>query len=160
VAQKVKNPCHKLYNNCRSTFIKENLFLTFKCKLVHKCFVAVNSKISSLKKLNKKWQTNFGQCQKMFWAKGPNFGVEVIVSVHCVLNCWPLRLWFPKFSETPYMTGSKWHIISELWVYFKSWGSPGFNLKTELNALVECDHMYSDIFLMVVSFSQGILCIF
>jgi len=53
----------------------------------------------------------FGQYEKLFWAKGPNFGGEVIVSSQCVLNCWPLslslRLWFPELSKTPYMTGSK-----------------------------------------------------
>jgi len=49
--KKIKNPCLRLYNSCTSTFIKENLFFTFKCKQVHKCFVAVNSKISILKKI-------------------------------------------------------------------------------------------------------------
>jgi hypothetical protein len=49
--------------------------------------------------------------QKLFWAKGPNFGVEVIVSAQGVLNCLPLQLWFPEFSKTPYMTGRKEHII-------------------------------------------------
>ena len=65
------------------------------------CFVAENSNISILKKWNRKWRTKFGQYQKMFWAKGPDFGGEVIASVHCVLNCWPLRLWFPELSKTP-----------------------------------------------------------
>ena len=48
--KKVKNLCIRLYNRCTRTFIKEKLFFTFKCKQVHKCFVAVNSKISILKK--------------------------------------------------------------------------------------------------------------
>jgi len=61
----------------------------------------------------------FGQYEKLFWAKGPNFGGEVIVSIQCVLNCWPLRLWFPELSKTPYMTGSKLHIISELLSLFQ-----------------------------------------
>jgi hypothetical protein len=39
--KKVKNPCLRLYNHCTSLFIKDNLFLTLKCKLVHKCFVAL-----------------------------------------------------------------------------------------------------------------------
>jgi len=39
--KKVKNPCLRLYNNCTSLFIKDSLFLTLKCKLVHKCFVAL-----------------------------------------------------------------------------------------------------------------------
>jgi len=30
--------------------------------------------------MKKKWQTKFGQYQKLFWVKGPNFGGEVIVS--------------------------------------------------------------------------------
>jgi len=119
--KKVKNPCLRLYNSCTSTFMKENLFLTFKCKSVHKCFVTVNSKISVLKKWNKKWQTKSGQHQKLFWAKGPNFVGEVIVSGHCVLNCWSLGLWFQELSKTPWL-GGKQHIISELWVYFKSVG--------------------------------------
>jgi len=67
----------------------------------------VNSKISILKQLNKKWQTKLGQYQKLFWAKGPNFGDEMIVSIQCVLNCWSLRLWFPELSKTPYMSGVK-----------------------------------------------------
>ena len=50
----------------------------------------------------------------LFWVKGPNFGGEVIVSMQCVLNCLPFRLWFPELSETPYVTGGKLHIISEL----------------------------------------------
>jgi len=46
-----------------------------------------------------------GQYQKLFWAKGPNFGGEMIVSLQCFLNCKPLRLWFQELSQTPYMTG-------------------------------------------------------
>ena len=61
----------------------------------------------------------FGQYQKLFWAKGPNFGGEVIVFVQCVLNCWPLRLWFPELSKTPYMSGGNFRTLSLL-------GSPGF----------------------------------
>jgi len=72
---------------------------------LHQYFVAVNSKISILKKL--KWQTNFGQYQELFWAKGPNFGGEVMLSVQYALKCWPLRLWFPELSKTPYMTVGK-----------------------------------------------------
>ena len=82
--KKVKNPCLRLYNSCTSMFIKENLFLTFKCQQVHKCFVVGNSKISVLKNEIKKWQTKSGRYQKLFWAKGPIFGGEVIVSVECV----------------------------------------------------------------------------
>jgi len=61
------------YNSCTSTFIKENLFLTFKCKWVYKYFVAVDSKISILKKLkvaNKIWaisQAVLGQGAKFWW---------------------------------------------------------------------------------------------
>ena len=32
----------------------------------------------------KEWQTKFGQYQELFWAKGPNFGDELIVSVQCL----------------------------------------------------------------------------
>jgi hypothetical protein len=32
---------------------------------------------------------------------------EVIVAIQCVLNCWPLRVWFPELSKTPYITGGK-----------------------------------------------------
>ena len=119
--KKVKNPCLRLYTSCTSTFIK-HLFLTFKCQQVHTYFFAVNSKIYILKKWTKKWQTKFGQYQKLFWAERPNFGGEVIVSVQCVCNCRPLRLQFPELSKTPHMTGGKQHIILELWVYFKSVG--------------------------------------
>jgi len=36
------------------------------------------------KKFKQKWQTKFGQYEKLLWAMGPNFGGEVIVSVQCV----------------------------------------------------------------------------
>ena len=44
--KKVKNSCLMLYNSCTITFIKDNLFPT----LTHRCFVAVKSKVSILKK--------------------------------------------------------------------------------------------------------------
>ena len=65
--KKVKNPFLRLYNSCTSMFIKENLFLTFKCQQVYKCFVVGNSKISVLKKWNKKGgKQNLGNIKSCF----------------------------------------------------------------------------------------------
>ena len=81
--KKAKNPCLRLYNNCTSTFIKEKLFLTFKCQWVHKYFVALNFKISFLKKKKRErererkeikigkiwaiWKAVVGQGAKFWW---------------------------------------------------------------------------------------------
>ena len=74
---------------------------------VPKCFVAVNSKISILKKLNTSGKQNLGNIKSYFGPRGQIFGGEVIVFVQCVWNCWSLRLWFPELSKAPYMIGGK-----------------------------------------------------
>jgi len=51
---------------------------------VPKCFVAVNSKISILKKLNTSGKQNLGNIKSYFGPRGQIFGGEVIVFVQCV----------------------------------------------------------------------------
>ena len=150
--KKVKIPCLRLYNSCTSTFIKDNLFPTFNCKYVHECFIAVNSKIYILKKWNKECQTKFGQYQKLFWVKGPNFGVEVIVSAQGVLNCWPLRLWFPELPKLHTWLGIA-HSFRALSLFQACWEILDFIWKLNCSILAS-DHIHSDHFFKIQSASH------